>query len=219
MNNGGPQLVAGTRRETAHLAIVCEPGSFAEAHVDAVARDVERVFGRILKALKIPSEAMLRPHRITVVARDPNPEAASAANDVTSDLTADVVSVGYGPGGPSDTLGEHLAGIVLHRLTAAIPSDDRQSEAQSGTTEAQQFFIEGAARFIAHQAARGSKRQAPELVEAEQVCVQAAGQRKWRLPLYQAIVRGPDAVGDPALFKAMQEAFGAYLVDRDGLHE
>ena len=219
MNNGGPHQVARTRRETAHLAIVCEPGSYADQHIDAVATDVERVFGRILKMLKIPSEAMLRPHRITVVARDANPRDASAASDVTSDLTADVVSVGYGPGGPSHDLGEHLARIVLHRLTAAIPSDDRQSDAQSGTTEAQQFFIEGAARFVAHQAARGPRRQAVELIEAEQACTQAAGQRKWRLPLYQAIVRGPDAVGDPALFKAMQEAFGAYLVERDGLHE
>src|SRR5690348_15104641 len=128
MNNGGPHLVAGTRRETAHLAIVCEPGSFAEAHVDAVARDVERVFGQILKALKIPSEAMLRPHRITVVAREPG---VPDSTDVTSDMTADVVSMAYGPSGPAAGLGEHLARIVLHRLTAAMPSDDRQSEAQS----------------------------------------------------------------------------------------
>ena len=71
MNHGGPPLAVQTRRETAHLAIVCEPGSYAAQHVDAVASSVERVFGRILTALKIPSEAMLRPHRITVVARDP----------------------------------------------------------------------------------------------------------------------------------------------------
>jgi len=131
MNNGGPQLVAGTGRETAHLAVVCEPGSFAEAHADAVAGDVERVFSRILKALTIPSEAMLRPHRITVVARDPG---AAGAADATSDMTTDVVSVAYGANGPAAGLGEHLARIVLHRLTAAIPSDDRQSEAQTGTS-------------------------------------------------------------------------------------
>lgn len=53
----------------------------------------------------------------------------------------------------------------------------------------QRFFIEGAARFVAHQAASGSRRVSPELLEAEQLCVQAAGQRKWRLPLYQAIMR------------------------------
>jgi subfamily B ATP-binding cassette protein MsbA len=215
MNNGGPRAVAQTRRETAHLAIVCESGSYAEQHADKVASDVEHVFGRILKSLKVPSESMLRPHRITVVAHDARPGTA----DVTSDLSADVVSVEYGPGGAAEGLDEHLARTVLHRLTAALPSDDRQSEAQSGTSEAQQFFVEGAARFIAHRAAGRSGDEAPELLEARHACVEAASQRKWRLPLYQAIVRGPGAVGDAALFKAMQEGFGAYLVERDGLHE
>ena len=224
MNNGRPSLAAGARRETAHLSVVCEPGSFAERNLNAVAADVERVFGRILKALHIPSEAMLRPHRITVVARDPGGHApvdgaGRGRADVTSDPTADVVVVGYGPNGASPGLGEHLTRIVLHRLTAAIPSDDRQSDAQTGTSEAQRFFVEGAARFIAHQATSGSHRESPELLEAERACVEAASRRKWRLPLYQAVVRGPDAVGDQALFEAMQEAFGAYLVDREGLHE
>ena len=224
MNNGGPPLAAHARRETAHLSVVCEPGSFAERNIDAVAADVERVFGRILKALQIPSEAMLRPHRITVVARDqgaraPTDESARATEYVSSDLVADVITVGYGPNGASSALGEHLARVVLHRLTAAIPGDDRQSDAQSGTSEAQRFFMEGAARFISHQAATGNRRESPELLEAEQTCVEAASQRKWRLPLYQAVVRGPDAVGDAALFGAMQESFGAYLMDRDGLRE
>jgi ATP-binding cassette subfamily B protein len=215
MNDGGPSLAAGTRRETAHLAVVCEPGSFAERNFAAVAADVERVFGRILKTLKIPSEAMLRPHRIVVVARD----RTGAAEDVSSDLAADVVTVGYGPNGAPPELGEHFARVVLHRLTAAVSTDDRQSEAQSGTSEAQRFFVEGAARFIAHQAASGSRRESPELLEAERICVSAASQQKWRLPLYEAVVRGPDAVGDEQLYAAMQESFGAYLVDRDGLHE
>jgi ABC-type multidrug transport system fused ATPase/permease subunit len=224
MNSGGPSLAARTRRETAHLSVVCEPGSFAERNLDAVCADVERVFGRILRTLKIPSEAMLRPHRITVVARDPGSLAPTedgyrASQDVSSDLVADVITVAYGPNGAAPGLGEHLAQIVLHRLTAAMPSGDRQSEAQSGTSEAQRFFIEGAARFIAHQSVSGSQRDSPELLEAERACIDAAGRRKWRLPLYQAVVRGPDAVGDRALFEAMQESFGAYLVDRDGLHE
>ena len=224
MNDGGPPLAARARRETAHLTVVCEPGSFAERNIEAVARDVERVFGRILKALKIPSEAMLRPHRVTVVARDLGTSNGTSGGthapaDVTSDLAADVITVGYGPNGPALGLGEHLARVVLHRLTAAIPDDERQSEAQAGTSEAQRFFIEGAARFVAHQAASGNRRESPELVEAEQLCVREAGQQKWRLPLYQAVVRGPEAVGNRALFEAMQEAFGAYLVDREGLHE
>ena len=76
-----------------------------------------------------------------------------------------------------------------------------------------------AARYVAHQAANRSRRDSPELLEAEHRCVETASQRKWRLPLYEAMVRGPSAVGDPALYAAMQEAFGAYLVERDGLHE
>ena len=224
MNNGGPSLAASARRETAHLSVVCEPGSFAERNLNAVAADVERVFGKILKALHIPSEAMLRPHRITVVARDsvasaPTDDATPAPEDVTSDFSADVVTVGYGPNGAAPGLGDHLARVVLHRLTAAMPSDDRQSEAQTGTSEAQRFFIEGAARYISHQVASGSGRGSPELAEAEQACVESASRRKWRLPLYQAVVRGPAAVGDRALFEAMQESFGAYLVEREGLHE
>ena len=224
MNNGGPSLAARARRETAHLSVVCEPGSFAERNIAAVGADAERIFGRILKALKIPSEAMLRPHRITIVARDPGAgappdDADRPSQDISSDLVADVVTVGYGPNGPAPGLGEHLARIVLHRLTAAMPDDNRQSEAQTGTSEAQRFFIEGAARYIAHQVSSGPRTASPELVEAERACIDAAGRRKWRLPLYQAVLRGPDAVGDRALFEAMQESFGAYLVEREGLPE
>ena len=226
MTTGGPPLAASTRRETEHLIVVCEPGSYAEQHVNEVAAEVERVFGQLLKSLKIPSEVMLRPHRITVVARDPKPSEGSAngtdatpGDDASCDLVADVVTVGFGPGGPVGGLGEHLAMVMLHRLTAAIPTDDRLSDAQMGTSESQRFFVEGAARYVAHQAANRSRRESPELLEAEHRCIETAGQRKWRLPLYQAIVRGPSAVGDPALYAAMQEAFGAYLVDRDGLHE
>ncbi|MGE3267371.1 MAG: ABC transporter ATP-binding protein [Chloroflexota bacterium] len=224
MNLGGPPPTASATRTTAHLTIKCEPGSYAEQHPDEVGRDVERVFGQILKILKIPSEAMLRPHRITVVAGDPGRRANDAASaeqrgDASSDLISDVVRIGYGPEGPARGLGEHLARVVLHRLTAAIPSDERESEAQSGTSEAQRYFIEGAARFVAHQAAHGPRRVPPELVQMEQVCVEEARRNKWRLPLYQSIVRGPQTVDDPALFAAMQEAFSAYLVDRDGLRE
>src|SRR5690348_17150520 len=70
MNNGGSALAIRVRRETAHLSVVCASGSLAARNLKDVAAEVERVFGRILKALEIPSEAMLRPHRITVVARD-----------------------------------------------------------------------------------------------------------------------------------------------------
>jgi len=37
-----PAHVVRTRRETKHLAIVCEPGSYAAQHADEVARDAER---------------------------------------------------------------------------------------------------------------------------------------------------------------------------------
>lgn len=224
MSFGGPGHAASTTRTTAHLAIVCQPGSFAERNADKVGRDVERVFGKILKMLHVPSEAMLRPHRITVVAGEPglrsnSADVAASAGDASSDLTTDTVSIGYGPSGPSSGLGEHLARAVLHRLTAAIPDESRESDAQSGTSEAQKFFIEGAARFVAHQAAHGTRKAPPELLEAEQLCREVGARTKWRLPLYQAIMRGPTSMDDPALFAAMQEAFGAYLVDRDGLYE
>src|SRR5437016_5488643 len=68
MSNGGPPTAVRARRETKHLAIVCEPGSYAEQHVDEVARHAERSLQGILQLLKIPGEALLRPHRITVVA-------------------------------------------------------------------------------------------------------------------------------------------------------
>lgn len=104
MNTGGPSLAAHTRRETAHLAVVCESGSFAEQNLSAVAADVERVFGKILKALKIPSEAMLRPHRgprsLRGASAARRPTASRNDGAATSDLTADTVTVGYGPTGP-----------------------------------------------------------------------------------------------------------------------
>ncbi|MCC7372055.1 MAG: ABC transporter ATP-binding protein [Chloroflexi bacterium] len=196
---------------TAHLAIVCPPGSYAARNAARFGSEVERIFGRILKILKVPSEVMLRPNRITVTASD--------GGDAGSDLARDAVTTRYGPDGLAPSLGEHLARAVLHRLTAAIPDEERGSEAQSGTSESQRFFIEGAARFIAHQAAHGPRHAPPELLAAEQHCVETASRNKWRLPVYQAVVRGEDCIDDPELFAAIQEAFSAYLVDRDGLHE
>ena len=130
MSFGGQGPAAMTTRTTAHLTVVCEPGSYAERNADKVGRDVERVFGRILRILQVPSEAMLRPHRITVVAGEPGnrsngSEGEVTAGDARSDLIGDVVSIGYGRGGPASGLGEHLARIVLHRLTAAIPDEER----------------------------------------------------------------------------------------------
>jgi len=247
MNNGGPQ-VAQTRRETAHLVIVCEPGSVAELNIDRVASDAERVFGRIMKILTMPGEVVLKPHRITIVAGDAegtpyrngrgardgsgngsasvavplglDSSTGSPTEGAVSDLIADVINVRYTvEGGLAPSLGEHLARVVLHRLTAAATTDERQSEAQSGTGEAQRFFIEGAARFVAHRALHGGQSRPAELAEAIQQCTEAAAGRKWRLPLYDAIVRGPEAVGDPTLYPALQEGFGAYLLQRDGLGE
>src|SRR3954447_1765806 len=238
MINGAPPTAPRLRRETRHLVVVYEPGSYAEQHADDVARKAEQALGGILSLLKIPGEALLRPHRITVVVGDTLPHVGadhtngayadgaiqfsggtSDTDSTVSDLTTDVVSTVYTPTIQAPDLGEHLARVVVHRLAAAVPLEDRQNDATTGTAEAQSFFVDGAARFLAHQAVHGGSSQPPELAEAERLCLETAGRRKWRLPVYQAMVRGPEAVDEPAPFAAMQEAFTAYLIERDGISE
>jgi ABC-type multidrug transport system fused ATPase/permease subunit len=240
MIDGGPPPSARLRRETRHLVVVYEPGSYAEQHADEVSRLAERSLAGILQLLKIPGEALLRPHPITVVVGDTMPAGSgnhangshtngagagqfdaltAETNGSTSDLTTDVVTTMYTSTIQAPGLGEHLARVVLHRLTAAVPIEDRQNDATTGTAEAQQFFIDGAARYLAHQAVHGGDSEPPELAQAQQTCLEWATRRKWRLPVYQAMVRGPDAVESPALYSAMQEAFSAYLVERDGISE
>src|SRR6266536_1457301 len=248
MSNGGPPTAVRTRRDTKHLAIVCEPGSYAEQHIDEVARHAERSLQGILQLLKIPGEALLRPHRITVVAGssiaqpdvtngtgphgvhtngrrangldgDGRQATVDETTGTVSDLNTDVVTTVYTPSMQAPGLGEHLARVVVHRLAAAVPLEDRQNDATTGTAEAQQFFIDGAARYLAHQAVHGGTSEPPELAVAQRLCLDTAAGRKWRLPVYQAMVRGPVAVGEPALYLALQEAFSAYLVERDGIGE
>src|SRR5262249_34937005 len=95
----------------------------------------------------------------------------------------------------------------------------RQNEAETGTAEAQSFFIDGAARYLAHQAIHGGESEPPELAEARRTCLDVAARRKNRLPVYQAMMRGPSAVAEPGLSPARQEAFSAYLTERDGIGE
>jgi ABC-type multidrug transport system fused ATPase/permease subunit len=248
MSNGAPPTAVRTRRETKHLAIVCEPGSYAAQHADDVARHAEHALQGILELLKIPGETLLRPHRITVVAGDtilrsggPNgtgsdglPNDGRRVNGARggsvdaldadpagsmSDLTTDIVTTVYTASTPAPGLGEHLARVVVHRLTAAVPLEDRQNDATTGTAEAQRFFIDGAARYLAHQAVHGGMSEPPELAGAQRLCLETAARRKWRLPVYQAMMRGPDAVDESELYLALQEVFSAYLVGRDGIGE
>jgi len=222
MSNGGPPLAHRTRRETAHLAFVFEPGSYAEQHAAEVADAAESALTGVLGVLKIPGEALLRPHRITVLGGDAVSHPGDAGGLITagtvSDLVTDIVTTVYTAASPGLGLGEHLARVVLHRMTAAVPSDGPQTEAGSGNAQAQRFFIEGAARYVAHRAAHSRWSTTPEIV-AEQFCTESAARRKWRLPLYQSVVGGPEAAGDPALYDAMQEGFSAYLLERDGIRE
>ena len=234
MTNGAPPMAARLRRETKHLVVVFEPGSYAEQRADDIARHAERALGGILQLLKIPGEALLRPHRITVVAGDTlalaggdhtngahtnGADGFEVGDSAASNLTTDVVTTIYTPTIQAPELGEHLARVVVHRLTAAVPIEDRQNDATTGTAEAQRFFIDGAARYLAHQAVHGGSSEPPELAQARQLCLDTAARRKWRLPVYQAMVRGPEAVEEPELYAALQEAFSAYLVERDGISE
>jgi ABC-type multidrug transport system fused ATPase/permease subunit len=222
-NGGGPPTVHRARRDTAHLTVVFEPGSYAEQHQAAVADAAERALGGVLSVLKIPGEALLRPHRITVAAGDAIETPSGAGGLITagtiSDLTSDVVTTVYTASSPGIGLSDHLARVVIHRLTAAVPSEGPRSDAAGGSDEAQTFFIDGAGRYVAHRAAHRRWSVTPEVEAAEKLCLDYAARQKWRLPLYQAIVGGPQAAEDPALYDAMQEAFSAYLLERDGIRE
>nr|MBA2449729.1 ABC transporter ATP-binding protein [Chloroflexota bacterium] len=97
----------------------------------------------------------------------------------------------------------------------------------------QRFFTEGVARYLAHRvespafrkAGPGARDPGPHTPEpaptlaAERRCRDAAAANKWRLPLYQSMIRGPGPDIDPGLYAAMQEVFGGYVFERDGAKE
>ncbi|MCC6178768.1 MAG: ABC transporter ATP-binding protein [Chloroflexi bacterium] len=223
MRNGSAVAPAPARRDTAHLTIVYRPGSYAEQHQDELARAAESALARILGKLKIPGEALLRPHRITVVGGDAipdpgRPDRVSYAG-TTSDLGADVVTTVFTAAAPGIGLAEHLARVVLHRMMASVPSDVTRHDAQIGTAEVQAFFIHGTARYLADVTAPGNRGRASGAEAAEASCVDEATRNGWRLPLYEAMMRGPAAGVGPDLYAALQEAFSGYLVERDGIRE
>jgi hypothetical protein len=228
MKYGGLDTQGLTRRESAHLTVICEAGSYAERHVADVARLAEAALARILKHLEIPGEALIRPHKIVVRAGDAIPDLADAAADAepcllsrgsASDLAADVVWTVYRPESRAEDVAEHLARVVLHRLTASAPFEGRRHESEPGSAEAQQFFIGGAAKYFAHDGYGKKGHISPRVLAAVQRCHDEAAANKWRLPVYQAIVRGEASGVDPDLYAAIQEAFSAYLIERDGVRE
>ncbi|MDP8924804.1 MAG: ABC transporter ATP-binding protein/permease [Chloroflexota bacterium] len=223
MMYGGLSADGLARRESAHLVVICESGSHAERRLDEVSRLAERALARVLKHLSVPGEALVRPRKIVVRAGDaiPNPDLPSSvlATGSTSDLGAGVVRTVYRPESPAEGIDEHLTRVVLYRLTASAPFEGRRHEAEPGSAEAQRFFIGGAAKYFAHAGFGKRGHVSPEVLEAVQRCHDEARQNKWRLPLYQAIVRGEAAGVAPDLYAALQEGFSAYVIERDGVGE
>jgi ATP-binding cassette, subfamily B, bacterial len=224
MRNGGPALADATRRESAHLVLLCDRGSYAEQNADALARHAERLLAGILRQLKLPGEILTRPRKITVHAQeaihDPDRPGQVLAVGSSSDPVEDVVYTVYRPESPAVDLAEHLARVVLRRVAADISTTDELHDGRTGSVEAQRFFIEGVARYLVHRPrGRSDQDTSTPTLTAEQVCFDEAAKSKWRLPLYESILRGPAAAGDPALYAAMQEAFGGYLFEREGPKE
>ncbi len=131
-----------------------------------------------------------------------------------------VVSTVYRPDEPSRDLSEQLARIVLSRAVAAAPERSGPDGARPIGAHVQRFLIAGVARYLAHQPAPPGKRGVnAATAAAEQRCHDAAVDHEWRLPVYQTILAGPATDLPPDLVVAMQEAFGAYLFERDGPRE
>ena len=214
----------GARHERAHLVVVCEPGSYAEHQVGALARQAEQTLEQILRRLGLSTAVLDRPRKLTIRAgdaiRDPERPDRVLAEGSASDLAEEVVSTVYRPDSRGIDLTEHLARVVLHRAVAAGPGPARRDGAGTGGAEVQRFFVEGVARYLAHQLTPSPRRQVnPATLAAEQRCYDAASRNEWKLPLYQALLRGPTPEVDPDLHAAMQEAFGAYVFERDGARE
>ena len=139
MHNGSQGATAARRRPTALVGRLpispssSSPAPYAEQHPADVADAAERALDGDLHVLKIPGEALLRPHRIAVVAGDAIENTGGTGGLVTagttSDLNSDVVTTVFTAASPGIGLGEHLARVVLHRLTAAVPNDGPQSDA------------------------------------------------------------------------------------------
>ena len=238
MSNGGPEA-AGARRESANLVVICDPGSYAEQHVEAIARHAEEMVGRLLRRLEVPSDVLQRPRKILVLAGgeipDPDRPGRLLDSGSTSDPPAGVVTTVWTVASPGVGLAEHLARVVLYRAAGGMPEVATRREAQAGGAEVQQFFVEGVARFLAHRVA-GRESRVESLgsddsglgirdsglgirdsgLGSERLCREEAARNKWRLPLYQSMMRGPAPDDDPGLYAAMQEAFGGYLFERDG---
>ena len=230
MSNGGGGTAVSARAEGRHVVVVAEPGSDA----DGLLRDAERLLKEILRRLELSDAMLARPGKI-VVRAGAVPAQAGRSNGQSHvggpDGELDTVSVPAGSGWSTEALAEELAKVVLRRVATGESPNGSRHAAGPGGPEVQAFCIAGVARYLARQivgaerrpssgdASDSRPRTAGEVPVAEEVCARVAAERKWRLPLYPAMVRGPDADADPALHAAMQEAFGGYLLERDGPRE
>ncbi|MFN8526286.1 MAG: ABC transporter ATP-binding protein [Chloroflexota bacterium] len=212
-------------RAPLHDDVVCE-GNYVVVRCPAAsrsagqARDIlttaEGILGPIVKQLRVPREILTTPRRIEVSVSDADSGAPAGSR---ARLDRDVVETTLEPGGLPGDFPEHLAQVVLGRAADADAAASRLEPDANGGSRVQRFLIEGAARhLVAHIGGRSGHTSA-STEAALQKCHDAARANGWRLPVYQSVVGGPDACPDPALYRAMQEGFAAYLIDRDGPRE
>ncbi len=222
MKNGHLPTAEGTRRESKHLVIVCQSGSDAEREADTLSQAAERTFSALAHELRVPGAVFTRPTKIVIRAgdsiEDPEWPGEGRGAGTLSNLATYTVSTVWRSDSQAEGLAEHLARVMLARVAAAAPVGNHRSDAQIGGAEVQRFFVEGVARYLAHKIERHGEKIAEETLAAERRCHDEAALNKWRLPLYQSIVRGSAEV-DQELYVAMQVAFGGYLFERDGAKE
>ena len=235
MGTGAPALASSSRHESAHFVLLCPPGSYADQHADALILEAERALKRIVRALQLRDDVALVPRKIILRAQEAIEDPAGTGRLLTvgssSQPDSDTVSTVYRPDSPAVGLAEHLARVVLHRAVEGPPDGARRNGALVGSAQVQRFFIEGVARYLAHQQRSGRswlsnppwrdpKLGTPDSgLAAEQRCFDEAARESWRLPLYQAVTSGAGDGIDADLYAAMQEAFGGYLFERDGPRE
>jgi ABC-type multidrug transport system fused ATPase/permease subunit len=206
----------------ATVTVRCPRDSRAAAMAPAIAVRSVATLRRLTRLLGVPQAAMQRPTKIQVIAADAFEPSVVLPGGLTagsaSNLDDHTVCIACGGGSIPDDLDEHLARVLLARISDHPELAAPRGDARVGAAEVQRFFIEGVAAYLTDPVHPASSRSA-RLAAAEQVCFDEASKLRGPLPLYQSIMRGQESLNNPEFYRSLQIAFGAYIFERDGAHE
>lgn len=199
------------------IEIAFRPGTHAARVVGPFSRHVRLLLREIVRRVGASPDCVTSPAPIVVLARDQAADDGSV--EASGDPVTGVVTVTLTESIPALGLARELTYLILHRMRGEPCSADVLERSVSVTEpRGLDYLLQGVARAAAadidavypFSAAPGGG------PTADDICRKAGAESQWQLPIYECMVGGPEHAPSTAVYWAMAESFGRYLLARDG---